>query len=143
MLQSKVLEHNLYIAGLVFAAVSFAGIIFAISAPFDVSSIIPPCTFKSVTGLYCPGCGGTRAVISFVTGHWLKSFMYNSFVPYCGILYILFMAKGTRAFISKGKYQYMKFRDIYVFCGIAILLIQFVSRNIMLLVYGKDLLAGY
>ncbi|MFG6393608.1 MAG: DUF2752 domain-containing protein [Lachnospiraceae bacterium] len=143
MLQSKVLEHNLYIAGLVFAAVSFAGIIFAISAPFDVSSIIPPCTFKSVTGLYCPGCGGTRAVISFVTGHWLKSFMYNSFVPYCGILYILFMAKGTRAFISKGKYQYMKFRDIYVFCGIAILLIQFVARNIMLLVYGKDLLAGH
>ena len=29
---------------------------------FDLTGIIPPCLFHQVSGLYCPGCGGTRAV---------------------------------------------------------------------------------
>ncbi len=112
MLQNKVLEYNLYLAGLVFAAVSVLGI----------------------------GCGGSRAVAAFVQGHWIKSFMYHPFVPYCGVLYIIFMARGTAAFFSKGKYNYMKFRNGYIYFGIAVILVQFVVKDVLLVVYGKDLL---
>ena len=36
----------------------------------------PKCLFHLVTGYYCPGCGGTRALYLFLTGHWIKSFLY-------------------------------------------------------------------
>ncbi len=57
MFPDKRVEYKLYLAGLVFAAVSAAGIAVLVFTPFK----IPDCTFKSVTGLYCPGCGGTYA----------------------------------------------------------------------------------
>lgn len=140
MLQNKVLEYNLYLAGLVFAAVSVLGIILVLFTPFEFSYIMPECAFKSITGLYCPGCGGSRAVAAFVQGHWVKSFMYHPFVPYCGVLYIIFMIKGTAAIFSRGKYNYMKFRNGYIYFGIAIIIIQFAIKDIMLVVYGKDVL---
>ena len=99
MFPDKRVEYKLYLAGLVFAAVSAAGIAVLVFTPFK----IPDCTFKSVTGLYCPGCGGTRAVAAFIQGHWARSFRYHPFVPYCGILYIIFMTKGTLALFSKEK----------------------------------------
>ena len=36
-----------------------------------------PCMMQKLTGLYCPGCGGTRAVRALLAGHPLQSF----FVP--------------------------------------------------------------
>ena len=136
MFPDKRVEYKLYLAGLVFAAVSAAGIAVLVFTPFK----IPGCTFKSVTGLYCPGCGGTRAVAAFIQGHWARSFRYHPFVPYCGILYIIFMTKGTLALFSKEKFPYMKFRNGYIYFGIVILLVQFVIKDIMLLVYGVDVL---
>ena len=35
------------------------------------------CLFHLVTGFYCPGCGGTRAVKAMLTGHFLKSLCYH------------------------------------------------------------------
>lgn len=55
MLQNKVLEYNLYLAGLVFAAVSVLGIALVLFTPFEFSYIMPQCSFKSITGLYCQG----------------------------------------------------------------------------------------
>ncbi len=139
MFQGKaLLEQKLYVAGLIFAALSVTGIALLIFIPLNPSYIVPQCQFNMLTGLYCPGCGGTRAAIAFFSGHWLKSFLYHPFVPYCGILYIAFMVKGTLAVLAKEKFQYMKFRNGYIFFGIAILLIQFAVKNVLLLVYGID-----
>jgi hypothetical protein len=33
-----------------------------------------PCIFYSLTNLYCPGCGGTRSVLSLLHGHPVASF---------------------------------------------------------------------
>lgn len=41
MLQNKVLEYNLYLAGLVFAAVSVLGIVLVLFTPFEFSYIVP------------------------------------------------------------------------------------------------------
>ena len=42
----------------------------------------PKCLFHLVTGYYCPGCGGTRALYLFLTGHWIKSFLFHPLVVY-------------------------------------------------------------
>lgn len=39
--------------------------------------IVPQCSVYKNTGLYCPGCGGTRAVISLLDGHIPQAFAYN------------------------------------------------------------------
>jgi len=117
MLRNKGLEYKLYIAGLIYALLSVTGIAILAFTPFKLTYILPGCAFKAITGAYCPGCGGTRAVFAFISGHWVKSFLYHPFVPYCGILYIIFMLRGTLATLTKGKFHYMKFRDSYVFVG--------------------------
>lgn len=51
MFPDKRVEYKLYLAGLVFAAVSAAGIAVLVFTPFK----IPDCTFKSVTGFTALG----------------------------------------------------------------------------------------
>ena len=48
-----------------------------------------PCLFHLLTGLYCPGCGGTRAVRLFLKGELIKSFCYHPFVPYLALVLAL------------------------------------------------------
>lgn len=45
-----------------------------------------PCMMQKLTGLYCPGCGGTRAVRALLAGHPLQSFLYHPFVLYAVVL---------------------------------------------------------
>lgn len=44
-----------------------------------------PCLFHFLTGFYCPGCGGTRAVRALLRGDVVKSFCYHPFVLYAVI----------------------------------------------------------
>ncbi len=39
--------------------------------------LVPQCVIYKNTGLYCPGCGGTRAIISLLNGHIIKALIYN------------------------------------------------------------------
>lgn len=41
-----------------------------------------PCLFHLMTGLYCPGCGGTRAVRALFRGDLAMSFQYHPLVLY-------------------------------------------------------------
>jgi hypothetical protein len=43
----------------------------------NVSSGYPPCVFKSVTGLDCPGCGGMRCVHSLLQGDIVGAASHN------------------------------------------------------------------
>lgn len=56
-------------------------------------SIFPKCIILKYTGLYCPGCGGTRATYYLAHGDLLKAFGFNQlyviFLPFMAYLYIL------------------------------------------------------
>jgi hypothetical protein len=41
------------------------------------SGFFPPCMFRLLTGLTCPGCGTTRALHQIVHGHLVTAFMLN------------------------------------------------------------------
>ncbi len=42
-----------------------------------VTQLAPDCAFKAMTGMPCPTCGSTRAVILFSQGHLLSAFRMN------------------------------------------------------------------
>ena len=62
--------------------------------------IHPGCVFYTLTGYYCPGCGGTRSFILLSSGHIIKALYYNPIVPFGAVLLaafyieILFKAAG-------------------------------------------------
>lgn len=56
------------------------------------SGFFPPCMFRALTGLTCPGCGSTRAMHQILHGHFVAAFMLNPLfllaIPF--LLYALF-----------------------------------------------------
>lgn len=45
-----------------------------------VTTVTGPCMLLQLTGLYCPGCGGTRAVYSLATGDLAGALEMNALV---------------------------------------------------------------
>ena len=41
------------------------------------TGFFPPCVFRALTGLTCPGCGSTRAMHQILHGHFAAAFMLN------------------------------------------------------------------
>ncbi len=49
--------------------------IWNISRSVHIGSTV--CMFKKITGLPCPSCGATRAIITLLKGHWEDSLLIN------------------------------------------------------------------
>lgn len=45
-----------------------------------VGSMSPGCTFRRLTGLECPGCGGTRALRALISGEPWAALRFNPFI---------------------------------------------------------------
>lgn len=92
----------------------------------------PKCAFLSATGLYCPGCGGTRATFAFFRGHFIRSFILHPIVPYAALVCGWFMISQTIERISRHRIKIaMHFRNIYVWLGIFIILGNWIVKNIL------------
>ena len=74
----------------------------------EVTGLAIPCAFHALTGLLCPGCGGTRMFKALLKGDILKAFYYNKFVflslPIFLVLFIDLVYsnfKNTKPLINK------------------------------------------
>lgn len=45
--------------------------------PYAADSVLPPCSFHALTGLYCPGCGSTRALHALLHGDVTQAMAMN------------------------------------------------------------------
>lgn len=98
---------------------------------------IPPCTLHSITGYYCPGCGGTRAVRFLLQGRVLKSLYYHPIVVYTAVFGSWFMISQTIQRLSKGKIAIgMHYRDIYLWIALGLVLANCLIKNLVLAVTG-------
>lgn len=120
------------VAGIIIVAVA-VGKIFSIS----LSSIVSPCLFHSWFGLYCPGCGGTRAVISLFQGHIVRAFIFHPVVPYAMIIYVWYMVSNTIQLLLKGKYKIgMKYNDRYLWLALWIIIVSCIIKNVVYIGWG-------
>lgn len=111
--------------------------VFLVAAVYFIirmSHIIPDtgCAFRRITGLYCPGCGGTRSFVYLIHGHIIKSLAYHPFVPYVFTIAIIFYVSQTVRFISKGRTWAMHLGMPLIIPGAAIILLNWIVRNIFL-----------
>jgi hypothetical protein len=108
---------------------------------FDLVRLIPLCSFYIGTGYYCPGCGGTRAVLALLRGEILRSLFYHPVVPYAALVAGWFMITQTIERLSHGKWKVaMHFRMIYVYILLGLLAVNFIWKNGYLLFTGVHLM---
>lgn len=112
--------------------------------PFPPLPFTATCAFRKLFGLYCPGCGGTRAVFLLLHGHFWNSFICHPLVPYSAIIGGWFLISQTVERISKGRLKIgMRYRDIYLWIALVIVIANFIVKNALLLIWHMDILAKY
>jgi hypothetical protein len=64
------------------AAAAVAGVVWILFYLIDpaTQSFLPPCLFHAFTGLYCPGCGATRALHRLAHGDFIAALRLNALV---------------------------------------------------------------
>ena len=98
---------------------------------------LPPCALHRLTGYYCPGCGGTRAVVAFFHGKILTSLYYHPIVVYTAVMGSWFMVSQTMERLSRGKWKVgLRYRDIYLWIALAIVVLNCLVKNLVLAITG-------
>lgn len=93
---------------------------------------IPTCYFYSYWGVFCPGCGCTRAFIYLLKGDIIKSLSYNPTVIYASFMTIIYLTTQTLSRILKRKKLWkLEYNPIYLYIGIAILITTCIIKNII------------
>lgn len=95
-----------------------------------------PCFFSNFLGIYCPGCGGTRAVEALFHGHFLLSLWYHPLVPYTAVIYLGFMITQGLHRIGVKRVQGWKFHIRYLWIALGIIIVNFIVKNILRLCFG-------
>ena len=81
-----------------------------------------PCLFHTMTGWYCPGCGGTRAFRYLLRGEWFQSFRYHPLILYTALVYL-------------------GHEKLFLYMAVGIVTVNFLVKNYLLIWCGVDLLA--
>lgn len=94
------------------------------------SALFPRCLFHDLTGLYCPGCGGQRALHALLNGRLGAALGFNA-------LTVLALPGLAFAFIGKRIWGRRQFREWvghpWIMTGIAVAVCAFwIVRNIPL-----------
>lgn len=93
--------------------------------------------------LYCPGCGGTRALLAIVHGDIIKSLYYNPIILLL-IIDVLFM--NILSFIDKKNPNTCKILHYKIKYNVILLIlwgIYFVIRNYLLIVMKIDIVGDF
>lgn len=102
---------------------------------------LPMCAMLRYTGLYCPGCGGTRAFASLMKGQWMAAVYFHPIVPYGAAIGSWYLISHTLEYISKGKWEIgMRYRDIYIYLAVALIFLNWMVKNMILLIWGIRLI---
>lgn len=85
--------------------VLLAGIWFQ-AAGYEILRPLLVCSIRSRTGIPCPGCGGTRALMSFFAGYFVQSIRYHPAIVFSFCAYIHFMFLYMYRYrIKKSEYE--------------------------------------
>ena len=90
-----------------------------------------PCLFHKLTGLDCPGCGMTRAVLSLARSDIAAAFGYNAIWPVI-LGYLLWVGLGvSTAYVKRGEVFYLPGKTWMHALLLAVILSFGVLRNII------------
>lgn len=136
-------ETALYITGWCLIGIILLLILLFCFRILHVDKFLPPCILYTLTGVYCPGCGGDKGDTVSAPGTSAE----NAYLPSPRLLYRLLwrMVHGLSQTIDRISGHRipigMKYHDNYLWAAIIIVAVNFILKNFFLLVLHIDLLA--
>ncbi len=101
------------------------------------------CVFASKMFMYCPGCGGTRAVSSLLHFDILSAMKYNIIVPIMLVLYIYYNIVAIISIKKKEEDFFTNKRLIPIYVFIGVIVLNFILRNVLLWGFGIDIIGDF
>ena len=123
------LNQKRVITGIVFLGLVVGGV-FLYYVPPGKGSIYPPCTFHIITGLYCAGCGSTRAFHHLLHGRIAQAIWSNVLVAFLLIPLSWYAINHLRYMITGNKRRTRKLKMRYTWILIGIIVLFTILRNI-------------
>ena len=113
-----------------------AAALFFIKRGGDLHQVLPMCSFYRLTGYYCPGCGGTRAVAALLKGHPMQSLRCHPFVGYGVLISGAFWLRRTLELITKKRLEIIRLKPLYLYTALVIVILQWIVKNVLLYTQG-------
>lgn len=132
------LETDLFHIGLVMlvlGAVTWAVYDFLVSSEL----LKVTCVLHSLTGLYCPGCGGTRAFHALLGGRVILSAWYHPLVLYGAVVGGGFFLTQALHRVGLKCVKGWKFHNWYLYVGLFLTVGNFFLKNALLLICGIEM----
>lgn len=109
----------------------------------QVKGIIPKtsCAFLNATHMYCPGCGGTRALFSLLHLRIKNSLCYNPAVILGALLLLYYEITVFMTLLSKEEKKYYSESPFPIYVYVSLVLIYTIVRNVLLVVFSIDMLS--
>lgn len=111
-----------------------------ITASKQYPAFFPPCSLKSFFHLYCPGCGGTRALEHLLHLRFVQSLLCNPLVLFMAVSLIYYWLKTLIELIRQHGDAFFAIHLGFLWAFLAILVSFFLIRNFLLLKFGIDYL---
>lgn len=92
------------------------------------STFYPPCLFKKLTNLQCPGCGSARACYHLLHGNFVTAIDYNLLLT--GFLPLLMIEGFSRLFDMKGSKLHVVRNHIKPRYVLVIVVVFWIARNL-------------
>jgi hypothetical protein len=98
------------------------------------------CRFRALTGFYCPGCGGTRAVDALLRGKILLSLRYHPAVIYIFAGVLIYAGSHTLNILTHEKIRALLFRESFFYVMIGLIALQWIIKNAIYIFTGVHII---
>lgn len=102
----------------------------------------PECIFRVNWEIYCPGCGGTRALLALMQGEIIQSIKYNP-ITFLFLIDVFLMTVLHIIEKRKPDCSTAKFRIVVNSCFLIFIVLFFLARNLLLYAFGIDVLGDF
>ena len=90
-----------------------------------------PCLFHKITGLQCPGCGNTRAILALLELDIMRALSYNYLFPVCAFYLCFVYFHCAITYYKTGKFTYRTPAPVMDIAILVSLVIWWIVRNIL------------
>ena len=97
------------------------------------------CLLHDFVHLYCPGCGGTRAVVALLRGQIVHSLLCNPLSAYLVVGFLVVDVRALLHIIGKQPFE-IRIPSWYLWVMLILAILHCVVRNVLMISSGYDYL---
>ena len=89
------------------------------------------CQIRRFTGVICPACGSTRAVLAMLHGHILTAIYYHVATVYLVCICAIYLIGNTLRIVTHGRTPLVRFHLWYVYVWLVIVVVSYVVKLVV------------